>query len=277
MEELGKQEGWSMLDDLLRNLGDWAVNAGLKLLAAGAILLIGWWATRLICKALKKIFDKGKVDPGAGGFILSILRAILLAVAVLAALGQLVNISSMVAALGAAGLTASFALQGSLGNFVSGMQVIFSKPFSVGDFLSVDGNMGTVREINVLNTVLVTIDNKEIIIPNSRMTSDIVVNYTAQKTRRLDLSYSVAYSTDLTKAKRLLWELLDKDARALKEPPPVVAVGSHGPSAIELVAKVWVSGDQYWDLYYDMQERVKAAFDENQVEIPFPQMDIHTK
>lgn len=265
------------MDKLLEQIGTWLISAGLKLLAAGVIFVVGWWVTRLICKALRKIFDRSRIDPGAAGFIISILRVILMGVAILAAIGQLINISSMVAALGAVGLTASFALQGSLGNFVSGMQVIFSKPFSVGDFLSVGEYMGTVREINVLNTILVTIDNKAIVIPNSRMTSDVVVNFTAQKTRRLDLSYSVAYSTDLSLAKSILSDIIQKDERVLQDPAPIVAVGNHKDSSIEMVVKVWVSGEQYWDLYYDMQERVKNAFDENGIEIPFPQMDVHAK
>ena len=266
-----------MWDTFLEKITAWCLSAGISLLTAAVIILVGWWITKLICKALGKIFEKGKVDPGAGGFILSVCRVVLIGIAVLAAVGQMVNINSLIAALGAAGLTASFALQGSLGNFVSGMQIIFSKPFSVGDFLAVGEFTGTVREINVLNTVLATIDNKEILVPNSRMTSEVITNYTAQKERRLDLSYSVAYDTDLKLAKKVLSDLIQGDERCLQDPAPIIAVGNYQDSAIELVVRVWVSGDLYWDLYYDMQERVKEAFDENGIEIPFPQIDVHTK
>lgn len=256
---------------------DWAITFGLQLLSAAVILFIGWWITKILTKGLFKILLRSKVDIGAAGFICSVIKVFLWIIALLTALSQLkINITSMIAALGAAGLTASFALQGSLGNFVSGMQVIFSKPFGVGDFLSVDTFMGTVKSISVLNTVLVTPDNKEIIIPNSRMTSDIVVNFTSSQQRRIDLVYNVSYDTDLSLPKEIIKKLVRENENIQNDPAPIIAVGEHGPSSIQIVAKIWVPSDLYWDIYYEMQERVKIEFDKAGVVIPFPQMDIHS-
>lgn len=257
----------------------WALSAGIRLLCAIAVLLIGWWVSRLLMKGLKGILEKSRIDGGATSFICSVVKVILWIVIVLTALSQMgININSMVAALGAAGLTASFALQGSLGNFVSGMQVIFSKPFGIGDFLSVDDqHMGTVKAITVLNTTLMTPDNKEIIIPNSILTSGMVVNYTSQKARRLDLSYSISYTADIDLALSILRGLTDENDKVLRDPAPIIAVGAHNPSSLELVAKLWVDAELYWDLYYEMQEKVKRSFDAKGVQIPFPQMDVHIK
>lgn len=265
------------LDKILQSLLDWFLSTGGKLISAALIVLIGFWATKLICKSVRKILGKSKVDEGAAGFIVSVLRVVCWIVVALAAIGKLVSISSLVAALGAAGLTASFALQGSLSNFVSGMQVIFSHPFSVGDYLSIDGCEGTVSHIDVLNTTLHTIDNKEVIIPNSKITSGVVTNYSSQPTRRVDLSYGVSYKADLALVKGILAGLVGADERILSDPEPMIVVGEHRDSSVQIMARVWVNNADYWGVYFDMQEKVKLAFDDNGIVIPFPQLDVHNK
>ncbi len=247
----------------------------LNLLYAIIIIIIGVFISRYAVKSLKKILEKSGVDLGATSFICSVSKVLLISLVILIALGQLIDITSMVATLGAVGLTASFALQGSLSNFVSGIQVIFSKPFKVGDFLSVGTFMGSVSNITVLNTTLVTPDNKEIIVPNSKMTTDIIINYTAQKARRLDLSYSVSYSIDTDIPKKIITDLVDSHADVLKDPAPIIAVGEHEASSVQILVRIWVENDLYWDVYYYMQEEVKKAFDKNGIEIPFPQLDVH--
>ena len=265
------------IDNTLQVVLNWLTTTGLKLLGAVVVFIVAWIAIKIITKMLKKILSRSKIGDSAAGFLISVLKAIMWGIAVLTAVGQVVNLNSMITALGAAGLTASFALQGSLGNFVSGMQIIFSNPFVVGNYIAVDNKEGTVSRIDILNTTLISFDNKEIIIPNSKITSGIVVNFTSQPTRRLDLSYSVSYNTDLALVKSVLTKLIENDERILKEPEPIVAVGSHKDSSIEVMAKIWVNNEDYWALYWDMQERVKNAFDENNISIPFPQLDVHTK
>lgn len=270
----------NIFETAMASITKWAASAGLQLLFAVLVLVVGWWLSKLLIKALRNILLKSRVDPAASGFICSVVRVLLWMIVIITAVGQLnININSMIAALGAAGLTASFALQGSLGNFVSGMQVIFSKPFGIGDFLAVDVHMGTVKAITVLNTTLVTPDNKEIIIPNSVLTTGVVVNYTAQKTRRLDLIYPLSYKADTEKALEILQDMAERDPLILKDPAPIIAVDAYLPNGIQVVARVWVAADQYWDIYYRMQKEVKQAFDENGISfpVPFPQSDLLKK
>ena len=185
---------WQVIwSNFLHGLADFAGNVVL----AAVIFFGGWFLARLAARLTKKTISKGKVDALAASFFGSLVKAVVLVVAGVSAVAQLgVNITSLVAALGAAGLTASFALQGSLSNLVSGIQIIFTKPFHMGDYLAFGTYEGTVKKIEILSTTLATFDNKEVVIPNSMITSDVVVNFTRSGTRRLDLSYGVSYQAD---------------------------------------------------------------------------------
>ena len=254
-----------------------ATFAGALVLAA-RIFLGGWLLARLAARLTKKAISKGKVDALAASFFGSLVKAVVLVVAGVSAVAQLgVNINSLVAALGAAGLTASFALQGSLSNLVSGIQIIFTKPFNMGDYLSFGTYEGTVKKIEILSTTLATFDNKEVVIPNSMITSDVVVNFTRSGTRRLDLSYGVSYQADLKRAKEILKELVESDSRIFSDPAPLIAVGELRDSSVTVVCKVWCKEEDYWSIYYRMQEAVKEAFDQAGISIPYPQLDVHMR
>lgn len=245
-------------------------------LTAALIFFGGWFLARMAARLTKQAVVKGKVDPLAASFFGSLVKAVVLAVAAVSAVAQLgVNITSLVAALGAAGLTASFALQGSLSNLVSGIQIIFTKPFHMGDYLSFGAYEGTVKKIEILSTTLSTFDNKEVVIPNSLLTGDVVVNFTSSGTRRLDLSYGVSYQADLKKAKEILKRLVEGDSRFFADPAPIIAVGELKDSSVTLVCKAWCKESDYWSLYFQMQEAVKLAFDKEGIPIPFPQVDVH--
>ena len=247
-------------------------------MSAGLIFLCGWWLAGLAAKLTRRAIGKSRTDPLVAGFIGSLVRSLILLMAWVSALAKLqITITPLLAALGAAGLTASFALQGSLGNFVSGVQIIFTKPFKKGDYLSFGGYEGTVKRIEILYTVLATFDNKEVIVPNSKITGDVVVNFTTNGTRRLDLSYQVSYKTDLQKGKEVLADLAKKDERVLKDPAPVIAVGELKDSGVTLVMKLWCRQEEYWNLYFAMQEAVKLAFDREGIDIPYPQLDVHMR
>lgn len=257
-------------------LWNWLSGFAGNLLAAALIFLGGWWLAKLAARLTKRAVSKGRADPLVVSFVGSLVKALVLVVAFVSAIAQLgVNITSLIAALGAAGLTASFALQGSLSNLVSGMQIIFTKPFQMGDYLAFETYEGTVKRIEILSTTLATFDNKEIIVPNSKITGGVVVNYTSSGTRRLDLSYGVSYRADLRQAKEILAGLAAGDSRVLKTPAPVVAVGELKENSVTVVAKLWCRQEEYWDLYYAMQEAVKEAFDRAGVSIPYPQLDVH--
>ena len=262
--------------DFFGGIVKWLVAFGGNLLLAGLIFLVGWWLAKAAASLTRRAVKKSSVDPLVAGFIGSVVRTIIILVASVSAIAQLqINITSLVAALGAAGLTASFALQGSLSNFVSGVQIIFTKPFKMGDYLAFGSYEGTVKRIEILYTVLATFDNKQVIVPNSKITGDVVVNFTSNGTRRLDLSYQVSYRADLTKAKGILSRLAERDLRVLDVPAPIIAVGELGDSGVSLVMKLWCRQEEYWNLYFAMQEAVKLAFDKAGIEIPYPQLDVH--
>jgi len=212
---------WSIL---FQTVGAWFLTLFSKLFIAVFILLAAYVLIGFLKKSLKKIFERGNADEAASGFIISVVKYVCWGVAIIAAIGNVINLSNVVTALGAAGLTASFALQGSLSNFISGVQIIFSRPFAVGDYLSVGTYEGTVKRIDMLNTTLFTFDNKEVIVPNSKMTTDVVVNFSSQEKRRLDLSYPVALDTDLSKAKDILRSVIYSDERVITDPEPLIAV-----------------------------------------------------
>lgn len=261
-----------LLHSVLRWLGGFAGN----LLLALVIFFAGWFFAKLVSRLVKKAMNKGKLEPLVVSFTGSLVKALVLVAAFVSAVAQLgVNITSLIAALGAAGLTASFALQGSLSNLVSGMQIIFTKPFKMGDYLAFGNYEGTVKRIEILYTILSTFDNKEVIVPNSQITGGVVVNYTSNGTRRLDLSYAVSYQTDLRQAKAVLAKTALEDSRVLKEPAPVIAVGELKDSSVTLVAKLWCRQEEYWNLYYAMQEAVKETFDREGITIPYPQLQVH--
>ena len=264
----------TMWANFLQGLTAFAVD----FILAAIIFFGGWLLAKLAAKLTKQAISKGKVDALVASFVGSLVKAVVLVVAAVSAVAQLgVNITSLVAALGAAGLTASFALQGSLSNLVSGMQIIFTKPFKMGDYLSFGIHEGTVKRIEILTTTLSTFDNKEVIIPNSMITSDVVVNFTSSGTRRVDLSYGVSYQADLKKAKGILQRLVAEDERIFQDPAPMIAVGTLGESSVTVVCKVWCKEEDYWSIYYAMQERVKEAFDKEGISIPYPQLDVHLK
>ncbi len=266
------------LADITRGITAWLIGFAYNLFLAGLIFFVGWQLGKLAARLTKRAAQRGRVDPLVASFLGSLMKALVILVSSVSAIAQLqINITSLVAALGAAGLTASFALQGSLSNFVSGVQILFTKPFKMGDYLAFGGYEGSVKRIEILYTVLATFDNKEVIVPNSKITGDVVVNYTSNGTRRLDLNYSVSYQTDLGQAKKVLERLAEKDSRVLRDPAPVIAVGDWKDSSVTISAKLWCRQEEYWNLYFAMQEAVKLAFDQEGIEIPFPQVDVHIK
>jgi small conductance mechanosensitive channel len=200
----------------------------------------------------------------------------LLAFVVVAALGQLgIQTTSFIAILGAAGLAIGLALQGSLANFAAGFLMIIFRPFKVGDFIEGAGVAGVVEEIQVFTTTLKTGDNKIIIVPNAKLSGDNIINYSAQETRRVDMTVGVSYSADLSKVREVLLDIISKEARILPEPAPLVAVAELADSSVNFVVRVWTKTGDYWGVKFDMTETIKNRFDAEGIGIPFPQRDIH--
>ncbi len=246
-----------------------------KIIIAVIIIIAGYWLTKFISKLVIKALVSRNVDSSVYKFIKNMISFFINLFSVLFALSLFININSFLAAIGGLGLAAGLGLQNSISQFVSGISILFNKQFKTGDFISVDGHEGFVAEIRFMNTVITTFDNKRIIIPNSHITSNSIVNYSAEEKRRVNLIFSVAYCADIAKAKAVILETVSLNEKALKDPEPVVNVNSLEASSVDLVVKVWCMSGDYWDVYYGLTEEVKLAFDKNKIEIPFNQLDIH--
>lgn len=247
-----------------------------QFIAAVVIIVAGIVVSKLVGKLVVKAMSAKGVDPSVHSFIKTIVMFIVNLIFVLSALSTLnIDVNSFVTALGAAGVTAGIGLQASISQFASGIQILFNHPFKSGDFVDIGSVSGKVQEIKMMYTVLITPDNKRVIIPNSTITSSNIINYNAENKRRLDLVYSISYNDDITRAKEVILDVVKKNDLILPDPAPVIAVKEHAASSINLACLVWCSGDNYWDAFYSMQEMVKLAFDENGISIPYGQVDVH--
>lgn len=247
-----------------------------QFIAAVVIIVAGIVVSKLIGKLVVKAMSAKGVDPSVHSFIKTIVMFIVNLIFVLSALSTLnIDVNSFVTALGAAGVTAGIGLQASISQFASGIQILFNHPFKSGDFVDIGSVSGKVQEIKMMYTVLITPDNKRVIIPNSTITSSNIINYNAENKRRLDLVYSISYNDDIARAKEVILDVVKKNDLILPDPAPVIAVKEHAASSINLACLVWCSGDNYWDAFYSMQEMVKLAFDKNGISIPYGQVDVH--
>lgn len=247
-----------------------------SVIAAVLIVVIGFIVSNLIGKLVVKGLRAKGVDPSIHSFIKTVITLILKFVIILSALSTLgIDVNSFITALGAAGITAGIGLQSSISQIASGVQILANHPFKSGDYIDVGTVSGKVQEIKIMYTVLITTDNKRVIIPNSYITSNNIINYNAESRRRLDLVFSISYDADITRAKEVIKEVVTRNNLIFTDPAPLIAVKEHAASSVNLVCLIWCSGDDYWDIFYYMQEAVKVAFDENNISIPYGQLDVH--
>ncbi len=249
---------------------------GLNILFAIIIFIVGKWLVGVITRLVKKLMTKAHMDNILVNFIGSIIRSVLLLFVVIAALDQLgVNTTSLIALIGAAGLAIGLALQGSLQNLASGVMLIVFRPFKDGDFIEAGGTMGVVEEIGIFPTKMRTGDNKEVIVPNGQIFGGTITNYSKRETRRVDMVFGIGYGDDIRKAKDVITGIIEADERILKDPAPLVAVGELADSSVNFNVRPWVKSGDYWGVYFDLNEKIKNAFDDNGISIPFPQMDVY--
>ena len=264
------------MEQVWDKLYDWATLYGLKIIGAIAIIVIGRIVAGIIASIVKKLLRKSNTDETLSGFLVSMTRIALMTFIFIAALGTLgVQTASFVAILGAAGLAVGFALQGSLSNFAAGVMIMIFRPFTKGDYVEAGGTAGSVQGVRLFSTVLHTPDNKKVIVPNSKITGDNIINYSAQENRRVDLVFGIGYGDDIKLAKDTLVQILDEDPRVLKDPAPTVAVSELADSSVNFVVRPWVKTADYWAVYFDITEKVKLTFDQKGISIPFPQQDVH--
>lgn len=251
---------------------------GPKFLLAIFVLIIGWWFIGRIANMAEKSMARVKFEAGLTHFLVSFI-SVILKVLLLISVASMIGIetTSFIAMLGAAGLAVGMALQGSLANFAGGVLILFFKPFKVGDVIEAQGHMGKVVEIQIFVTVLLTYDNEKIIIPNGALSNGCVKNKFAEPTRRVDIEFGISYGDDVIRAREVLMSVLNDYDLVLQEEnkQPVVHVSQHGDSHIGMLVWAWVDSDNFWPVYFGLYERVKIAFDKENITIPFPQRDVH--
>ena len=268
----------NIIEKLLSDLYVWGTSSGIKLIIGLIILWMGWKVVKKIMKAMNAIFERKNVDPTISSFLdglMNIALKILLVVIVMDYIG--LKTTGIAALIGSAGLAIGLSLQGSLANFAGGVIILLMRPFNVGDIVECAAGSGTIEKIGIFYTYMLTSDNKQILIPNGTLANGNLINYTVKETRRVDLNFTVGYEQDIRKVKQAIMEVIATEELILEEPTPFVAVNSHGDNAVGFVVKVWTKTEDYWTVYYNLLEKVKIKFDEENISIPYPQMDVHVK
>ncbi|MDD2798542.1 MAG: mechanosensitive ion channel [Bacteroidales bacterium] len=267
------------LHAFLQQLATQALGFATKLLIALVIYFVGRWIIGRLKRICIKIFDRREMDLSLRTFLISLINIGLTIVLIVVIIGILgIETSSFVALFASAGVAVGLALSGTLQNFAGGVMVLLFKPYKVNDVIEAQGYTGTVKEIQIFNTVLNTFDNKAIIIPNGSLATGIINNFSKENRRRIEWTFGIAYGDDFDKAKSLILRLLQQDDRVQKEPvEPFVALAKLGDNSVDIVVRVWVESSEYWNVYFDLNELVYKNFAEAGLNIPFPQMDIHLK
>lgn len=268
MEELQLsklEQYWDSAQDLLIQFGG-------KFLLAVVLLIVGFWIINRFTSFLNKLMKKREMDESLRPFLTRLINITFKVMVLIPIIGILgVATSSFLAILGSAGLAIGLALQGSLANFAGGVILLTVKPFEKGHFIKVAGEMGTVDQIRIFNTVLHTPDNQVVYIPNGQLAGSTIVNFSAQDTRRLVIDASIGYEDDISKAKKVISDIIASNSMILNEPAPQVVVLSMADSAVIISLRVWVNNPEYWTVYFDLQEKIKLTFDKEGINIPFPQ------
>ena len=264
---------FSKLIDTVMEMG---ASFGLKIIEAIIVLLVGLKMVKIVKKFLRKSPKLDKMDAGLRSFLgsaASILLYALIIITVAMILG--VPVTSFITILASCGVAVGLALQGSLSNLAGGIMLLLFKPFKIGDYIEAAGEAGTVTEISVMYTEIITFDNKRITIPNGSLTNSVIENYSSEDTRRVDLTFNTSYANDVDTVKAVIMKVVENHPAILKTPEPFVRLSAHKDSSLEYAVRVWCKSADYWDVYFDLMEMVKKAFDENGVQIPYPQVDIH--
>lgn len=255
----------------------YASEYGMKIVATFLIFIIGKWAVNKITTLIKNVMEKAKIDKTLSEFAESLIYFVLFLMVILASLNALgINTTSFIAVFGAASLAVGLALQGSLANIGAAVLIIVFRPFKVGDFIEAGGASGTVSDVNLFSTIISPVDNRTIIVPNAAVIGGNITNFSNKPQRRVDHVFGIGYDDDLKLAKTVLMEIMQEDERILKEPAPFVAVSELGDNSVKLLTRAWVDTPNYWNVHFEMLEKVKLTFDEKGLSFPYPQMDIHS-
>lgn len=263
-------------DSLFERLTDWSIEIGKSILGAILIYIIGRFIIKQINRLVSKILEKRKLEISVQTFLkslLSLLLNLILAFAIIAKLG--VETTSFAAILASAGVAIGMALSGNLSNFAGGLIILVFKPFKVGDYIDGQNASGTVKEIQIFHTILSTVDNKIIYVPNGSLSSNAIVNYSKQETRRAEWVFGVEYGEDYERVKAVLERIIAADERILQTPAPFIGLGSLSASSVDIKVRVWTKSSDYWDVVFDMNRVVYETFNKEGIGFPFPQLTVH--
>ena len=261
---------------VLNQLMNWAIEAGKSILMAVVIYIVGRFLIKLVKRLLDTMMERRKMDPTIRTFLSSfvnILLTILLLITVVSALG--VNTTSFAALLASAGVAVGMALSGNLQNLAGGILLLLFKPYKVGDYIEAQGIQGVVKGIQIFHTIVTTVDNKEIYVPNGALSSGTVTNYSSNPLRRVDLTISTEYGQDIEKVRSVLMDIAKRDARILQDPAPFIALAELSDSSIDFTVRLWVKAENYWDVFFQTKETIYAEFNKQNINFPFPQVTVH--
>ncbi len=266
------------VDQLIDQVTAMGLQAGKSLLLAVVVAVVGRYAIKFINKVVAGMLERRNVEPTIQSFLKSFVNILLVTLLIITVVGTLgVNTTSLAALLASAGLAVGMALSGNLQNLAGGLILLFFKPFKVGDFIEAQGVSGIVKAIQTFHTVLTTTDNKELFIPNGPLSSGNITNYTKNALRRVDFTVSVEYGTDVQKVKEVTLELLKADERIMQEPAPFIALKELASSSVDFTVRVWTKATDYWNVFFETNERIYAEFNKQGIKFPFPQLQIHQK
>ena len=258
-------------------LTEHGVNYGMRLLGAIIVLIIGLWVIRFISNRFGVILDKSDITPALRSFVKSMASVLLKIILFISVLGMVgIEMTTFIAMLTAASLAVAMAFNGTLSNFAGGVMILFFKPFKIGDFINAQGYSGTVKEILIFVTILTTPDNKTIIIPNGPLSNGSLTNYSTQDSRRIEWTFGIGYGDNYDVARDMIMGFIKEDNRILNDPAePFIVLGELADSSVNLTVRVWVKPADYWGVYFSMNEKFYKNADKHNINIPFPQMDVH--
>ena len=266
----------SQLDIVIQNLIDSGISAGKHIIAAVVIFIVGRFIIKLINRLVASILQRRHIEISVQTFLSSLVNIILTILLIITVIGALgVNTTSFAALIASAGVAIGMALSGNLQNFAGGLIILLFKPYRVGDFIDVCGVQGTVSAVQIFHTILLTPDNKAVYLPNGSTSSSTITNYSREDKRRIEWTFGIDYGEDVNRARTAILSVITADARILPDPAPFVAVGGLSDSSVDIIVRVWVPTEEYWNVYYDMHQRVYETFNEQKINFPYPQQTVH--
>lgn len=276
LKETAEQISKLDFNEIWSQLASSAIDLGLKILLALVVYWIGKFLIDLLYKFVKHTLEKRKIDLSVNSFLLSLIRIVMMFVLIITIIGILgINTSSFVALFASAGVAIGMALSGTLQNFAGGVMILLFKPYKIGDWIEAAGVSGGVKEIQIFNTILTTADNKIIIVPNGKLSNDMIINYSKGGTRRVDWCFNISYGDNYDKAKEILTQFINEDKRILQDPAPAIVLDKLADSSVQVALRVWVDGADYWSVLYDMNERVYKEFGKYGLSFPIPKMNVN--